>query len=85
MKNDNLYTELINFKDENGLPVCDSIQFKRLTDTYTKEVFRETLSEYIATEKPKFPLRTITKEKVRERNKRLIIGRELPLGSHKTM
>ena len=26
-----------------------------------------------------------TKEKVRERNKRLIIGRELPLGSHKTM
>ena len=66
MKNDNLYKELHTFSDENKLPVCDSIQFKRLTDTYTKEVFRETLSEYIATEKPKFPLRTITKEKVRE-------------------
>jgi len=65
MKSD-LYNELKQYANEDRLPIVDSIQFKRLTDTYTKEVFRETLSEYIATEKPKFPLRTISFEKMRE-------------------
>jgi len=64
--NKDLYNEIRNFADETGLPVCDSIQFKRLTDTYGKEEFRETLSEYIATEKPKFPLRDISYDKMRE-------------------
>ena len=64
--NNDLYNEIKNFADDTGLPICDSIQFKRLTDTYGKEEFRETLSEYIAKEKPKFPLRDIPYEKMRE-------------------
>jgi len=64
--NSELYNELKNFANKDKLPIVDSIQFKRLTDTYTKEVFRETLSEYIAKEKPKFPLRDISYEKMRE-------------------
>jgi len=64
--NSELYNELKNFANKDKLPIVDSIQFKRLTDTYTKEVFRETLSEYIAKEKPKFALRDISYEKMRE-------------------
>ena len=64
--NVDLYNELKNFADKDKLPIVDSIQFKRLTDTYTKEVFRETLSEYISVEKPKFPLREIPYSKMRE-------------------
>src|SRR6056300_807759 len=64
--NSQLYNELKHFADDLGLLICDSIQFKRLTDTYGKEEFRETLSEYIAKEKPKFPLRSIPYEKMRE-------------------
>jgi len=64
--NVDLYNELKNFADKDKLPIVDSIQFKRLTDTYTKEIFRETLSEYISVEKPKFPLREIPYSKMRE-------------------
>jgi hypothetical protein len=64
--NTELYNELKSFADEDKLPIVDSIQFKRLTDIYTKEVFRETLSEYISAEKPKFPLREIPYSKMRE-------------------
>ena len=64
--NSDLYNELKRYADKDRLPIVDSIQFKRLTDTYTKEVFRETLSEYISKEKPKFPLRDITYDQMRE-------------------
>ena len=66
MVNYELYNELGKFIDDTGLPVCDAIQFKRLTDTYGKEDFRETLSEYIAKERPKFPLKSIPFEDMRE-------------------
>ena len=39
--NSDLYKELKQYANEDRLPIVDSIQFKRLTDTYTKEVFRE--------------------------------------------
>ena len=61
-----LYNEIGKYIDDTGLPIVDSIQFKRLTDTYGKEEFRETLSEFIAKERPKFPLRSIPYEKMRE-------------------
>ena len=61
-----LYNEIGKYIDDTGLPIVDSIQFKRLTDTYGKEEFRETLSEFIAKERPKFPLRSIPFEKMRE-------------------
>ena len=37
--NVDLYNELKNFADKDKLPIVDSIQFKRLTDIYTKEVW----------------------------------------------
>jgi hypothetical protein len=64
--NAELYNEIGKYIDDTGLPIVDSIQFKRLTDTYGKEEFRETLSEFIAKERPKFPLRSIPYEKMRE-------------------
>jgi len=64
--NSQLYNEIGKYIDDTGLPIVDSIQFKRLTDTYGKEEFRETLSEFIAKERPKFPLRSIPYEKMRE-------------------
>ena len=44
-----LYTmDLKDFANEDGLPIMDSIQFKRWTEKLGKERFREVLSEYIA-------------------------------------
>ena len=59
----------LNLKDyanENGLPIMDTIQFDRWTEELGKEKFRELLAEYIATERPKFPLKQISYEDMRK-------------------
>jgi hypothetical protein len=55
-------TDLKEFANEDGLPVMDSIQFKRWTEKLGKERFREVLAEYIATYRPPFPLNHISYE-----------------------
>jgi hypothetical protein len=58
--------DLKQYADENGLPIMDTIQFDRWTEELGKERFRELLSEYIATERPKFPLKQISYEDMRQ-------------------
>ena len=58
--------DLKQFADEGKLPIMDSIQFKRWTDEIGKEKFRELLSEYIAEERPCFPLNTISYQEMKD-------------------
>ncbi len=44
----------------------DNPTFESITNEYGKEHFREVLSEYIATERPPFPFKYISKEKMRK-------------------
>ena len=46
--------------------IMDTIQFDRWTEELGKEKFRELLAEYIATERPKFPLKQISYEDMRK-------------------
>ena len=59
----------LNLKDyanENGLPIMDTIQFDRWTEELGKEQFRVLLSEYIADNRPVFPLKQISYEDMRK-------------------
>ena len=64
-----LYNRLIAAATDGKLPVLDSKSFELLNETYGKETFRDTLSEYIATERPVFPLKEISKDRMRECNR----------------
>ena len=62
-----LYTmDLKAFANEDGIPMMDSIQFKRWTEKLGKERFREVLAEYIATYRPKFPLNHISYQEMKD-------------------
>ena len=57
------------FKDaarEDKLPILDNNTFERMNNEYGKEKMRTHLADYIATERPVFPLTEITKETMRE-------------------
>ena len=59
----------LNLKDyanENGLPIMDTIQFDRWTEELGKEQFRVLLSQYIADNRPVFPLKQISYEDMRK-------------------
>ena len=56
-----LYTiDLKKFANEDGLPIMNTNHFNSWTEKLGKERFREVLAEYIATFRPKFPLRQIS-------------------------
>ena len=59
-----LYEILKKSADVTGLPVMKSTQFISTTEKYGKEVFRKTLAEYITNEKPPFPLKQFSQDKV---------------------
>jgi hypothetical protein len=59
------------FADENKLPVMDQQQFETVTNDIGKEKFREDLAEYIATNRPTFPLKEISYEVMRQAFKSL--------------
>ena len=61
-----LYNRLIAAATDGKLPVLDSKSFELLNETYGKVVFRDTLAEYIATERPVFPLKEISKDRMRK-------------------
>ena len=62
---------LSKYADENKLPVMDQQQFETVTNDIGKEKFRENLAEYIATHRPKFPLKEISYEVMRQAFKSL--------------
>jgi hypothetical protein len=62
---------LSKYADENKLPVMDQQQFETVTNDIGKEKFREDLAEYIATHRPKFPLKEISYEVMRQAFKSL--------------
>ena len=59
-----LYDILIKSADSTGLPIINSSQFVSLTEKYTKEEFRKVFAEYVAKEKPAYPLRKFDEQKV---------------------
>ena len=60
-----LYDRLIAAAREDKLVVLDSKSFEKLNEEYGRDTFRETLSEYIANERPVFPLKEISKDDMR--------------------
>ena len=57
---------LNDYADENKLPIMDQLAFERITNDIGKEQFRLDLAEYIAKERPVFPLKKITLYDVRK-------------------
>ena len=56
------------FKDaarEDKLPILDNKTFERFNKEYGKEKMRTTLADYIATERPVFPLKHISQQEMR--------------------
>ena len=60
-----LYDRLIAAARDDKLVVLDSKLFEHINEIYGRDTFRETLSEYIANERPVFPLKEITKDDMR--------------------
>ena len=54
------------YLNENKLPIMDQQTFERVTNDIGKEKFREELAEYIAKYRPKFPLKEISYDIMRQ-------------------
>jgi hypothetical protein len=61
-----LYKRLLDAANDGKLPILDNKSFELLNAQYGKEIFRETLAEYIATERPVFPLKEISYDNMRD-------------------
>ena len=61
-----VFLDLDRYKNEDGLPIMDQQTFEMVTNTIGKEKFREQLSEYIANHRPKFPLKEISYDIMRQ-------------------
>ena len=61
-----LYDRLLATARDDKLVILDNKSFEKLNETYGKDTFRETLSEYIANERPVFPLKEISKDDMRK-------------------
>ena len=59
------------YADENKLPIMDQQTFETITNDIGKEKFREDLAQYIADNRPKFPLKEISYEAMRQAFKSL--------------
>ena len=64
MMNKELYDILKVSVNSDGLPIMNSSQFILTTEKYGKEEFRKTLAEFITNEKPSFPFKEFSKDKV---------------------
>ena len=65
MLNETLFKRLESHANEVNLPILDNQLFDRYTNEFGRDVFRWTLSEYIAKVRPKFPLKPISDEDMR--------------------
>ena len=61
-----IFLDLNRYKNEDGLPIMDQQTFEMVTNAIGKEKFREQLSEYIAQYRPKFPLKEISYDIMRQ-------------------
>ena len=64
-------SQLSKYADENKLPIMDQQTFETITNEIGKEKFREDLAQYIADNRPKFPLKEISYEAMRQAFKSL--------------
>ena len=59
-RNNTLYKRLLDAAGDDKLPVLDNRTFESMNAEYGKEEMRKNLADYIATERPVFPLKEIT-------------------------
>ena len=62
IRDEELYQKFKDAAREDKLPILDNKTFERMNAEYGKDKMRTNLADYIATERPVFPLKEITKE-----------------------
>ena len=65
-RDNTLYNRLLDAASDDKLPLLDNKSFELLNKTYGKDKMRTHLADYIATERPVFPLKEITKDDMRK-------------------
>ena len=65
-RDNTLYNLLLKAAGEDKLPILDNKSFERMNEEYGKEKMRTHLADYIASERPVFPLKEITKDDMRK-------------------
>ena len=65
-RDNTLYNLLLRAAGEDKLPILDNKTFELLNKTYGKEKMRTHIADYIASERPVFPLKEITKDDMRK-------------------
>ena len=64
-RNNTLYSRLLAAAGDDKLPVLDNKTFESMNAEYGKEEMRKNLADYIATERPVFPLKEISEDDMR--------------------
>ena len=65
-RDNTLYNRLLDAASDDKLPILDNKSFELLNKTYGKEKMRTHLADYIASERPVFPLKEISKDDMRK-------------------
>ena len=65
-RNNTLYSRLLAAARHDKLPILDNKTFELMNAEYGKEEMRKNLADYIATERPVFPLKEISEDNMRE-------------------
>ena len=65
-RDNTLYNHLLDAASDDKLPILDNKSFELLNKTYGKEKMRTHLADYIASERPVFPLKEISKDDMRK-------------------
>ena len=65
-RNNTLYSRLLDAAGDGKLPILDNRTFESMNAEYGKEDMRKNLADYIATERPVFPLRDISEDDMRD-------------------
>ena len=61
-RNNTLYSRLLAAARHDKLPILDNKTFESMNAEYGKEEMRKNLADYIATERPVFPLKEISED-----------------------
>ena len=65
-RDNTLYNRLLDAASDDKLPLLDNKSFELLNKTYGKDKMRTHLADYIASERPVFPLKEISKDDMRK-------------------
>jgi len=65
-RNNTLYSRLLDAARHDKLPILDNKTFESMNAEYGKEEMRRNLADYIATERPVFPLTEISYDDMRD-------------------